>query len=287
MQYKLLDSGDGRKLEQYGDFVVARPDPQAIWPAGLSAEVWKKADASFIKSWKKQGDMPEDWTVEIGGLKFEVSLKNFKHIGVFPEHLDNWKWLQNIIRPKVGELTQTSALKIENSKLKILNLFGYTGGATLALAKAGAEVVHVDASKPAMASAKENARLNELQNAPIRWILDDAKKFVEREVKRGSKYDGVVMDPPVFGRGAKGEIWKIEDHLLPLLLEVKKILKPDSNFVLLNGYASGYTPLAYAELLSSVFNVNLEKIEKGELLIKEQTPRAFSLPAGIFARFSF
>ncbi len=276
MQYELLDSGQGRKLERYGDFVLSRPDPQAIWLTSLDQSEWKKANAVFDGKWKKSSDMLVEWVVEIGGLKFAVSLKSFKHTGVFPEHIENWKYLTS----------QISHLKSQIQNPKVLNLFGYTGGATLALAKAGAEVVHVDASKPSIDWAKANAKLNGLETAPIRWILDDAKKFVDRELKRGVKYDGVVMDPPSFGRGAKGEIWKIETDLPALLQSVQKILKPDFKFVLLNGYASGYTPLTYSELLSSIFNMELSKIERGELTIPERNSRGFSLPAGIFARFS-
>ncbi len=276
MDYELLDSGQGRKLERFGGFVLDRPDPQAIWNKGLPASFWQKADAVFDTKWRKNREMPEKWQISIAGLIFEISLKNFKHTGVFPEQAENWRWLENQLKTKSSE---------SNNQPKILNLFGYTGGATLAMAKAGAEVVHVDASKPAIGSARKNAELNSLAKAPIRWILEDAKKFVEREVGRGNKYDGVIMDPPSFGRGVKGEVWKIEDDLLPFLLSVKKLLQPEG-FLLLNGYASGYTPLAYAELLASVFDIDLSKIEKGELLIKEQTSRAFSLPAGIFARFA-
>jgi len=273
MTYKLIDSGEQRKLEQYGNFVLDRPDPQAIWTKGLRASEWGNADARFEKSWKTNSQIPDKWIAEIGNYNFEISLKNFKHTGVFPEHLENWAFIEN-------------CLKIVNSKFKILNLFGYTGGATLAAAKSGAEVVHVDASKPAILAAKQNAKLNNLEDAKIRWIEDDAKKFVEREVRRGIKYDGIIMDPPVFGRGAKGEIWKIEENLLPLLQSIKKILSDNYKFILLNGYASGYTPLAYGQLLASVFDLDLEGVESGELCITESSKRAFSLPAGIFARYS-
>ncbi|MEK7642389.1 MAG: class I SAM-dependent methyltransferase [Patescibacteria group bacterium] len=279
MEYILLDSGTGRKLERLGSTLLSRPDPQAIWPTFLSSEEWQKADASFHKSWKKKDGVQDNWVVEVGGLQFAVSLKNFKHTGVFPEHVTNWEW----IREKLKALSLE--LKV-NSKLKILNLFGYTGGATLVVAKAGAEAVHVDASKPSVQVAKENAKLNGLENAPIRWILDDAKKFVEREVRRGAEYDAVIMDPPVFGRGAKGEIWKIEEDLLPLLQSVKKLLKPDFKFILLNGYASQYTSLGYAQLLTSTFHLEPEEIEFGELCIEEDSVRKFKLPAGIFARWA-
>lgn len=283
-EYILVDSGEGKKLERFGDFLLSRPDPEALWQKSLAGSDWALAQAVFVQNetmskWQKKVDMPKNWTVKIGDLNFLISLSTFKHVGVFPEHEENWRWLSE----QVGEV---KARVETGTKVKALNLFGYTGGATLALAKAGAEVVHVDSSKPALTVAAENAKLNQLQDAPIKWILEDVKKFVEREIKRGHKYSGVVMDPPSFGRGVKGEVWKIEDDLLSLLQSIKKILEPQG-FLLLNGYASGYTPLAYAELLSSVFDIDLEKIEKGELLIKEQTPRAFALPAGIFARFAF
>ncbi len=273
--YTLLDSGEGMKLEQYGQFRVARPDGEAPWPKALTKETWSGADAVFTTSWKKRDLMPDSWSVIVGSFKFKISIKNFKHTGVFPEHVPNWDFISSSVK-NVGD----------KRKLKILNLFGYTGGATLALAKVGAEVVHVDASKPSITAARENVKLNGFQNVKIQWILDDVRKFVNREIRRGVKYDGVIMDPPSFGRGAKGEVWKIEKDLLPLLQSVKKILIDEPKFVLLNGYASGFTPLAYAQLLSSVFGFELKEIESGELLIKESSARGFSLPAGIFARWA-
>lgn len=273
MQYELLDSGEGEKLERTAGFVLVRPDPQAIWRKALPDEEWQKADAIFEKGWKKRGKMPEAWQVEVGGYKFRVSLKNFKHTGVFPEQIENWHWI-------------SEKLKAKNEKYKILNLFGYTGGATVVTANAGGDVTHVDASKPAITAAKENARLNGLEGVAIRWIVDDVRKFVAREIRRRAQYDGVVMDPPVFGRGAEGEVWKIEKDLMPLLQDVQKILKPDFKFILLNGYASGYASLAYAELLASVFDLDIKDVEHGELDIKENSSRGFVLPAGIFARYT-
>ncbi len=274
--YSLLDSGNFRKLEKFGDFILSRPDPQAIWKKGLPDREWAKADAIFDKSWEFNNKLPKSWIVEIADLKFKINLGNFKHVGVFPEHVPNWQWI-------------SEQLKIENSKLKILNLFGYTGGATLAAAKAGAEVVHVDASKVSISTARENAELSGLKSVPIRWIEDDCLSFLKREVKRqekgSAKYDGIILDPPSFGRGAKGEVWKIEENLLPLLEKCKEILA-ESGFLLLNGYAEGFSKMAYGQILASVFEVPLEKIEIGELSIKEESERRFNLPAGIFARFA-
>ncbi len=274
--YSLLDSGGGLKLERYGDFVVSRPDPQAIWPKASQNE-WQEADASFdpvSRKWKvKNPKIKEaDWQVEIENLTFRLSLKNFKHIGVFPEQRQNWAWLKQ--RVKSGS--------------KILNLFGYTGGATLACAGAatGAEVLHLDASKPSVEAAKWNAKLSGLENAKIRWILDDARKFVERELRRGNQYDGLILDPPTYGRGAKGEVWNIENDLLPLLSLCQKVLKENPDFILMNGYASAISPTSYAQILSASFGLEFQRVEAGELFIKEDSERGFSLPAGIFARWS-
>jgi 23S rRNA (cytosine1962-C5)-methyltransferase len=269
MDYELIDSGEGEKLERFGEFVLRRPDPQAIWRVER-LEDWSKADAVFNNGkWKEKKELPKFWNVKINDLVFKISLSSFKHTGVFPEHVENWKWISSLLQSPV-------------SNLKILNLFGYTGGATLAAAKGGAEVTHVDASKPSVARAKENANLSGLDKAPIRWIVDDAAAFVKREIKRGNKYDGIILDPPSFGRGAKGEVWKIEENLMPLLQSCKEIW--NGGFILLNGYAAGYSSDAYAQIVSSVFNIELSKIEKGELYIKEKSERGFVLPAGIFAR---
>lgn len=279
-EYELIDSGGLEKLERFGQFVLGRPDPQAIWKKALPEAEWNKAQAIFnpkTKGWDKEKGVVDEWVAEIGGLKFNLSLSSFKHIGVFPEHVENWKWLKEQLKAK--------SLELRENKPKVLNLFGYTGGATMAVAKALAEVTHVDASKISVAKAKENAKLNSLEDAPIRWIVDDADKFVKKEISRGNKYDGIILDPPSFGRGVKGEVWKIEEGLLPLLLNCAKILNPNG-FLLLNGYAEGFAPDSYAELLSSVFNLPIEKVESGKLFIKESSSRNFILPAGIYARIA-
>ncbi len=267
--YQLLDTGDFEKLERWGFFVLQRPDPQAFWQKGLSKSEWDKSDAVFDKKWIFKNGMPKGWDIFFEGLTFGISLSSFKHTGVFPEHKDNWEWIS--LQTKLNS--------------KILNLFGYTGGATLAAAKSGGELTHVDSSKISVEKAKENAKLSGLESAPIRWLVDDAEIFVKKEIGRGNKYDGIILDPPSFGRGAKGEVWKIEKDLIPLLENCKKILK-EGGFLLLNGYAEGYSGDAYAQLLSSVFNIPLSQIESGHLCIPESSSRHFLLPAGIYARFS-
>lgn len=273
--YALLDSGEGEKLERYGEFVLSRPDPQALWRKKLPEKDWRKADAVFLRDgksteWKIKSGLPERWEVEVGGLKFWVKPTSFKHTGLFPEQSSNWFWLSGIIQAS-------------KKQPEVLNLFGYTGGATLACAKAGAKVCHVDASKPAIAWARENAELNNLQDKPIRWIIDDVVKFVKREIKRGHKYDGIIMDPPAFGRGPVGEVWKIEKDFLELLDLCKQLLSDKPIFCLLNGYSSGYSAIAYENALKDAMGDKGE-IEKGALTIREnKTDRL--LPCGIFARW--
>jgi 23S rRNA (cytosine1962-C5)-methyltransferase len=277
--YELLDSGDGEKLERYGDVVVARPDPQTLWKRNLTEEDWQKADAYFYRgsadaNWSVRRQLPERWPIEIAGLKFWIKLSAFKHTGVFPEQASNWNW----IREKISK-TKTA----EN--LKVLNLFGYTGGATLAAAQAGAEVVHIDGSKSAIGWARDNADLSGLADKPIRWILDDAQKFVAREIKRGKKYDGIIMDPPAFGHGPGGEMWKIEENFLELLDSCKEVLSDRPLFFIVNGYASGYSAVAYRNSLGDLMRQFGGKIEIGELTIAEKSSDRL-LPAGIFARWS-
>ena len=275
--YTLLDSGDGKKLERYGSFVLSRPDPQALWKPHISMSEWNKADAVFIRKgkvveWKKKKTLPETWNIDFGGMIFEIRPTTFKHTGLFPEQLSNWTWMQG---------------KIENAKrpIKVLNLFGYTGGASLACAKAGAEVCHVDGSKMAIAWARKNQELSGLSEKPIRWILDDVIAFLKREVKRGNKYDGIVMDPPAFGHGAKDEVWKIEDDFAILMELSFAVLSEKPLFFIVNGYASGYSPIAYQNNLLPLVEKSGGAIETGELVIAESgTARA--LPCGIFARWS-
>jgi 23S rRNA (cytosine1962-C5)-methyltransferase len=274
--YELLDSGNEEKLERWGRYILRRPDPQALWNTNLPEGEWKKADLTFDaerKIWKKKNvGMQNEWQVAFGELKFNVKPTAFKHTGVFPEQEPNWQWI---------------AEKIKNAgrPVKILNLFGYTGGATLAALSAGADVTHVDGSKAAVNWAKENAAISGLDKKTVRWLVDDARKFVMREIKRGGKYDCIVMDPPAFGRGGKGEIWKIEKDLLKLLEDCSQILSENPLFFIVNGYASGYSPIAYYQSLEPILKTYGGSFEYGELTIEESKMKRF-LPAGIFVRWS-
>jgi 23S rRNA (cytosine1962-C5)-methyltransferase len=278
--YELLDSGDGEKLERYGKYVVARPDPQALWEKSLPEAEWKKADAVFSRDakntgWTFKNNLPERWKIMFGELNFWIKPTSFKHTGIFPEQLPNWEWMREVIKEQ-GTKNKEQA--------RVLNLFGYTGGASLACADAGAEVCHVDGSKVAISWARENAEISGLKDKPIRWILDDAFAFVKREVKRGNKYDGIIMDPPAFGHGPKKEMWKIEVNFLPFLKTCFELLTPEPLFFLVNGYASGYSALAYENNLHFLTQKYGGKIEVGELTIAQKNGKVL-LPAGIFARW--
>ncbi len=274
--YELLDSGEGEKLERFGKMILSRPDPQALWRKHLPESDWKKADAVFSRegkegSWNMKKDALAKWNIEFGGLKFNIKPTAFKHTGLFPEQALNWQWME-------------SCIKDAGRKVEALNLFGYTGGATLACAQAGADVVHVDSSKSAVAWARENAELSGLAEKPIRWIIEDARVFVEREIKRGRKYDAIIMDPPAFGHGPSKELWKIEDHFLPLVENCMKLLSDKPLFFIINGYSAGYSALAYENNLRSLCDKFGGTIEKGELAIEEKET-ARLLPCGIFARW--
>ena len=239
--YELLDATDGERLERWGKYILVRPDPQIIWKGAAAHALWKKADAVYRRSsaggggWK-QNRLPEQWHIQYGDLKFLIKPMGFKHTGLFPEQAANWDWFSEKIR-RAGR------------PIKVLNLFAYTGGATVAAAKAGASVVHVDAAKNMVAQAKENARLSGLAEAPIRYIVDDCKKFVEREIKRGNFYDAVIMDPPSYGRGPSGEVWKIEDCVDELVTLTAKLLSKEPLFFLINSYTTGLSPLSMSYIL--------------------------------------
>lgn len=285
--YELIDSGNGEKMERYGNVVISRPDPQALWKKSLNGNDWKNVYAFFSREeivggkaskgkWINKKETPESWNISISDMTFKIKLSPFKHTGIFPEQAPNWEWMKETIE-KSGR------------KPKVLNLFGYTGGATLACAKAGAEVVHLDGSKSAIAWAKENAELSGLKEKPIRFILDDAQVFIKREITRGNKYDAIIMDPPAFGHGPDGEVWKIEEDFPKLIDACKKILSDDPLFVLINGYASGYSPIAYKNNIDELVGKRNGEIEIGELTIEESSGRPACagrlLPAGIFARW--
>ncbi len=291
--YQLIDSGDGEKLERFGDFVLSRPDPQALWRKLLPESEWKKADGIFTRGekngdWSLKKDMPSRWNIDFADLKFWIRPTAFKHVGLFPEQATNWDWMRDKIK-KAGADTKNGA------EIEVLNLFGYTGGATLACAQAGAKVVHIDGSKVAISWARENAELSGLEKKPIRWILDDARAFVKREIKRGRKYQGIIMDPPAFGHGPENEVWKIEDDFMPLLESCFELLADKSSdgksatgplFLLVNGYSAGYSAFAYENALRSLISKFGGHIEKGELTMKEEGADGRSLPCGIFARWS-
>jgi 23S rRNA (cytosine1962-C5)-methyltransferase len=274
--YELIDSGDGEKLERFGMYTLRRPDPQALWKKGLDDKEWKKANAAFVREgdnakWRMKDGIPKEWIIELSDLKFLIKPTAFKHTGLFPENEPNWNW----IREKV---------KTAKRPTKILNLFGYTGGATLAGLSAGAEVTHIDGSKSAITWAKQNADFSKLDGKKIRWIEEDARKFVQREIKRGNKYDAIIMDPPAFGHGANNELWKIDEDLIPLLDSCLEILSDEPLFVLVNGYSAGYSAIAYENSLSSFVNKYGGTIESGELTIEESKSGRL-LPAGIFSRW--
>lgn len=269
--YELLDSGMEEKLERYGDFVLSRPDPQALWQKN-QPERWREANASYSREgkegkWQIQKEVPTEWPIEINGLTMLVKPTSFKHTGIFPEQIPNWDWIR------------------EKKPKSVLNLFGYTGGATLAAAGAGAEVCHVDASKTAVAWARENAKLSGLDGKPIRWIVEDAITFIEREVKRGNTYDLILMDPPAFGHGPHDEIWKFEEHFLKLIGLCEKLLSEHPVGILINGYAAGYSSLAFAYNLEPFAKKFGGTIEHGDLTIEEKGSGRL-LPCGIFARWS-
>lgn len=271
VDYELVDSGGGMKLERWGQYMVARPEPRAIWKKG-DLGVWERADAVFENErWKFRTSPPEEWIISYENLRFKLKPTDFRHTGVFPEQAVNWQWLR----------LQCSRSKIQDS-IKILNLFAYTGGATMAVASGGAHVTHVDASRPALMWASENAQLTNIPRDKIRWIQEDALKFVRREIRRGIKYDGIIMDPPRFGRGAGGEIWKLEEKLPELVWACKEILSPTPIFFLINAYTADLSSVAVGNLLGGVLNA---EVECGELGLKETTMGRI-LPAGIFARWS-
>lgn len=280
--YELLDSGNGKKLERYGEYVLARPDPQALWKPLLGANEWNKADALFIRDgkkteWKTKKGLPDAWTIVFGGLVMEIVPTTFKHTGLFPEHVTTWNWMRDQI---TARMAQPSA-----PQPKVLNLFGYTGGASLACAQAGAAVCHIDGSKLAIEWAKKNQKLSGLAPDAIRWILDDALLFLKREVKRGNKYDAIIMDPPAFGRGPDGEVWKIEEQFQDLLELCRKVLSDKPLFIVINGYASGFSSVAYQNNLIPFQKEFGGTIEHGELTLEESASKRL-LPCGIFARWS-
>ena len=272
--WALVDSGNGRKLERYGAVTVARPEPQAMWAP--ASEGWDP-DATFVPGsdeegggrWVQHRPVPAQWILSRGGVKFNAALTPFRHLGFFPDMAPQWDWM----RSRVG------------GDCEMLNLFGYTGVGTLLLSEAGARMVHVDASKKSVEQGKENAALSGLADRPIRWIVDDAGKFTAREVRRGRRYDGILLDPPKFGRGPTGEVWRLEENLAPLLADCRKLLDGDSRFLVLTAYAVRLSALAIGELVTQLLAELGGRVEMGEMAVREEA-RGLLLPTAIFARWS-
>ena len=275
--YQLLDSGNFRKLEQVGPFRLDRPALQAIWQPIQPPSIWQQVDAVYERStsgggqWQRKQPLPDSWQITYGGLTLKIQLTDFGHLGLFPEQGENWAWMQGLIH-RAGR------------PISVLNTFGYTGGSSLAAAARGARVVHVDASRGVVGWGKENVQLSSLSDKPIRWLVDDVSKFITREQRRGNRYDAIILDPPSFGRGPKGEVWKFERDLPPLLEACRSILSPDPLFVLLSAHTPGFAPLALEYLLADMM-----RGQKGHLSSRDMiTPASGSirpLPSGIMARW--
>ncbi len=244
-EYKILDTSSGEKLESWGGVTLVRPDPQIIWKSEKRSELWKRADGVYHRSakgggsWEFRKKLPDSWQIGYGDLRFIIRPTGFKHTGLFPEQAVNWDMMRGLIKESGREIN-------------VLNLFAYTGGATLACAEAGAKVAHVDASKGMVAWARENAKASGLEDTPVRWLVDDCEKFVRREIKRGRKYDAVVMDPPSYGRGPGGEVWKLEDCVYELVKLCAGVLSDEPLFFLLNSYTTGLSPSVMAYILGDI-----------------------------------
>jgi len=272
-EWALIDCGGGQKLERYGKFKVVRPEPQAMWAP--SANHWDP-DATFVPGsdeegggrWVQHRVLPRQWELSRGNVRFDASLTPFRHLGFFPDMAPQWDWMR--------ERSQDADL---------LNLFGYTGVGTLQLSDAGARLVHVDASKKSVEQGKKNAQLSAMDGSPIRWIVDDAGKFTAREVRRSRRYDGILLDPPKFGRGPTGEVWRLEEDLAPLLADCRRLLDEKSRFLVLTVYAVRMSALAIGELVRQMFGDLGGSVEMGEMAVREEA-RGLLLPTAIFARWS-
>ncbi len=272
--YECIDTANGEKLERWGDVVLCRPDPQVIWDTKASPELWKTADAHYHRSssgggkWEYRKQIPEQWVVRYKNLAFNIKPMGFKHTGLFPEQAVNWDYMMDKISTRKGA--------------KVLNLFAYTGGATVACAKAGAAVTHVDASKGMVQWAKENAKLSGLQDAPIRYLVDDCMKFVEREIRRGNKYDAILMDPPSYGRGPGGEVWKIEDSICQFVRRCTLLLSDAPLFFIINSYTTGLAPTVLINLMKMCLPEG--KTQSSEIGLKI-TSSDMLLPCGATCRW--
>ena len=269
----LIDCGNGQKLERYGRFTVARPEPQAMWAPALGG--WDP-DATFVPGsdeegggrWVEHRPVPRQWELSRGAVRFHASLTPFRHLGFFPDMTPQWDFMRE-----------------RSDEAEVLNLFGYTGVGTLQLSDAGARLVHVDASRKSVEQGKANAVLSGMADRPIRWIVDDATKFTAREIRRGRRYDGILLDPPKFGRGPDGELWRLEENLAPLLADCRQLLDADSRFLVLTVYAVRISALAIGELVTQTFGDLGGRLEMGEMAVREEA-RGLLLPTAIFARWS-
>lgn len=280
VDYQLLDSGNGRKLEIFGPHRVIRPEAEAVWQPSLNAKEWGAAAAEFVPSSEENGGhwqsktlkSGHEWTIDYKKLRFSLSLSNSKHLGIFPEQACQWDWVQDQIK-KSGK------------PMRVLNLFGYTGAITMAAAQAGATVTHLDASKKAIQWAKKNQELSNLNPERFRWIVDDGLKFVEREARRNSCYQGIILDPPKFGRGPKGEVWEFYRGLPALLAACKRILADDAVFILLTAYAVKASSITIGQALEEIIPASAGELESGEVCLREQVGKRL-LPMAVFGRWS-
>lgn len=282
--YEVLDCSNGEKLERWGDYILVRPDPQVIWDTPKTLKGWKKMNGHYHRSSRGGGEweffnLPEQWTINYKSLTFNLKPFSFKHTGLFPEQATNWDWFSDLI-------SKEKTKRDNDNPVKVLNLFAYTGGATLAAAAAGANVTHVDASKGMVNWAKENAVSSGLKDAPIRWLVDDCIKFVEREIRRGNKYDAIIMDPPSYGRGPKGEIWKIEDSIHSFVKLCTQILSDKPLFFLINSYTTGLAP----SVLTYMIEIEVGKKFGGHVESQEiglpVSSNGLVLPCGASGRWS-
>jgi len=277
--YALLDSGDGKKLERFGAYVLSRPCSQAAWKPALPEAVWAQAHAAFDRidgnQWHNRGALPAEWKIATAGIHFKLSGTDFGHLGIFPEQRAQWEWIRETVR---------QAREARRRPVQVLNLFAYSGGSTLAAALGGAEVCHLDASKGMVQWARDNAALNGLQTHPIRWITDDAHKFLCREARRERRYDAVILDPPTFGRGQNNEMYKIEKDLPETLKLCRSLLTPDPLFILLSAHTPGYSPIVLQNILGQTAEGLGGGVSSGEMLLTGK-PEVLPTPCGAYARW--
>jgi len=282
-EYQLLDSGDMKKLERVGPYTLVRPSLAAVWAPALGEAEWRKADGVYTRDtgedggkWSFYRKVQREFDVLYNSLQFHIKLTNFGHMGLFAEQAANWEWLRQVIRRRMQ--------RTNDRNLYVLNLFAYTGGSTMACSQAGAHLVHLDAAKGVVDWARKNAQLSGLEDRPIRWLVDDALKFVKREERRGSSYQGIILDPPSFGRGPQGEVFKIEDDLAPLLQACHSILAKDALFILYSCHTPGFTPVTLENQLAIVTGSRRGAVESGEMLVAAEA-MARPLPSGVYARW--